>query len=177
MSLSSWQLGEKGVYKAINELDILLPWIQAYIQTIVWGTRRWLKTRHLYIKNRSLPKRPDKQPCAGCTTCLAAALQHWRRALVKKRAERGTFKIFQSCLGSYSYPQYKSSPLNSYSMTRFASCPPVCCLTGTPGHTAWAHLVVYYHKDQDLAMPCVTTVWLQFKITWNTSEPPLTIYM
>ncbi|POI21753.1 hypothetical protein CIB84_014499 [Bambusicola thoracicus] len=29
------KLGEKGVYKAINELDILLPWIQAYIQTIV----------------------------------------------------------------------------------------------------------------------------------------------
>ncbi|XP_072187752.1 interleukin-26 [Excalfactoria chinensis] len=29
------KLREKGVYKAINELDILLPWIQAYIQTIV----------------------------------------------------------------------------------------------------------------------------------------------
>ncbi|NXW29253.1 IL26 protein, partial [Phaetusa simplex] len=27
------KLGEKGVYKAIHELDILLPWIQAYIQT------------------------------------------------------------------------------------------------------------------------------------------------
>ncbi|NXJ59323.1 IL26 protein, partial [Rostratula benghalensis] len=27
------KLGEKGIYKAINELDILLPWIQAYIQT------------------------------------------------------------------------------------------------------------------------------------------------
>uniref|UniRef100_A0A8B9N2B1 Uncharacterized protein n=1 Tax=Accipiter nisus TaxID=211598 RepID=A0A8B9N2B1_9AVES len=26
---------EKGIYKAIHELDILLPWIQAYIQTIV----------------------------------------------------------------------------------------------------------------------------------------------
>ncbi|XP_074019233.1 interleukin-26 [Numenius arquata] len=29
------KLGEKGIYKAINELDILLPWIQAYIQTII----------------------------------------------------------------------------------------------------------------------------------------------
>ncbi|KAM9247911.1 interleukin-26 [Leptosomus discolor] len=29
------KLGEKGIYKAIHELDILLPWIQAYIQTIV----------------------------------------------------------------------------------------------------------------------------------------------
>uniref|UniRef100_A0A8C3PSJ0 Interleukin family protein n=1 Tax=Calidris pygmaea TaxID=425635 RepID=A0A8C3PSJ0_9CHAR len=29
------RLGEKGIYKAINELDILLPWIQAYIQTII----------------------------------------------------------------------------------------------------------------------------------------------
>ncbi|NXD81047.1 IL26 protein, partial [Halcyon senegalensis] len=27
------QLGEKGIYKAIHELDILLPWVQAYIQT------------------------------------------------------------------------------------------------------------------------------------------------
>ncbi|NXY69644.1 IL26 protein, partial [Glareola pratincola] len=27
------KLGEKGIYKAIHELDILLPWIQAYIQT------------------------------------------------------------------------------------------------------------------------------------------------
>ncbi|NXT03578.1 IL26 protein, partial [Jacana jacana] len=27
------KLGEKGIYKAINELDILLPWIQTYIQT------------------------------------------------------------------------------------------------------------------------------------------------
>uniref|UniRef100_A0A8C0HNS5 Interleukin family protein n=1 Tax=Buteo japonicus TaxID=224669 RepID=A0A8C0HNS5_9AVES len=29
------KLGEKGIYKAIHELDILLPWIQAYIQTII----------------------------------------------------------------------------------------------------------------------------------------------
>ncbi|KAM6384224.1 interleukin-26 [Alca torda] len=29
------KLGEKGVSKAIHELDILLPWIQAYIQTLV----------------------------------------------------------------------------------------------------------------------------------------------
>eukprot|EP00075_Anas_platyrhynchos_P008799 XP_021132778.1 interleukin-26 [Anas platyrhynchos] len=29
------KLGEKGIYKAISELDILLPWIQAYIQTIL----------------------------------------------------------------------------------------------------------------------------------------------
>ncbi|KAM6425261.1 interleukin-26 [Rhynochetos jubatus] len=29
------KLGEKGIYKAIHELDILLPWIQAYIQTIL----------------------------------------------------------------------------------------------------------------------------------------------
>ncbi|XP_028940615.1 interleukin-26 [Antrostomus carolinensis] len=29
------KLGEKGIYKAIHELDILLPWIQAYIQSIV----------------------------------------------------------------------------------------------------------------------------------------------
>uniref|UniRef100_A0A8C4TPD0 Interleukin family protein n=1 Tax=Falco tinnunculus TaxID=100819 RepID=A0A8C4TPD0_FALTI len=29
------KLGEKGIYKAIHELDILLPWIQAYIQTVV----------------------------------------------------------------------------------------------------------------------------------------------
>uniref|UniRef100_A0A8B9D170 Interleukin-26 n=1 Tax=Anser brachyrhynchus TaxID=132585 RepID=A0A8B9D170_9AVES len=29
------RLGEKGIYKAISELDILLPWIQAYIQTIL----------------------------------------------------------------------------------------------------------------------------------------------
>ncbi|NXN09117.1 IL26 protein, partial [Indicator maculatus] len=27
------KLGEKGIHKAIHELDILLPWIQAYIQT------------------------------------------------------------------------------------------------------------------------------------------------
>ncbi|NXR01315.1 IL26 protein, partial [Sagittarius serpentarius] len=27
------KLGEKGIYKAIHELDILLPWIQAYIET------------------------------------------------------------------------------------------------------------------------------------------------
>ncbi|NWV70103.1 IL26 protein, partial [Malurus elegans] len=27
------KLGDKGIYKAIHELDILLPWIQAYIQT------------------------------------------------------------------------------------------------------------------------------------------------
>ncbi|KFP74676.1 Interleukin-26, partial [Apaloderma vittatum] len=27
------KLGEKGIYKAIHELDILLPWIQAYIAT------------------------------------------------------------------------------------------------------------------------------------------------
>ncbi|NWX84704.1 IL26 protein, partial [Nothoprocta ornata] len=27
------KLGEKGIYKAIHELDILLPWIQTYIQT------------------------------------------------------------------------------------------------------------------------------------------------
>uniref|UniRef100_A0A8C3RI81 Interleukin-26 n=1 Tax=Chelydra serpentina TaxID=8475 RepID=A0A8C3RI81_CHESE len=27
-------LGEKGIYKAISELDILLPWIQTYIETI-----------------------------------------------------------------------------------------------------------------------------------------------
>ncbi|NWS75065.1 IL26 protein, partial [Crotophaga sulcirostris] len=27
------KLGEKGIYKAIHELDILLPWIQAYIHT------------------------------------------------------------------------------------------------------------------------------------------------
>ncbi|KFW69608.1 Interleukin-26, partial [Pygoscelis adeliae] len=27
------KLGEKGIYKAIHELDILLPWVQAYIQT------------------------------------------------------------------------------------------------------------------------------------------------
>uniref|UniRef100_A0A8C0EL93 Interleukin family protein n=1 Tax=Bubo bubo TaxID=30461 RepID=A0A8C0EL93_BUBBB len=29
------KLGEKGIYKAIHELDILLPWIQACIQTMV----------------------------------------------------------------------------------------------------------------------------------------------
>uniref|UniRef100_A0A8C4K3F9 IL26 protein n=1 Tax=Dromaius novaehollandiae TaxID=8790 RepID=A0A8C4K3F9_DRONO len=29
------RLGEKGIYKAIHELDILLPWIQAYIQTVI----------------------------------------------------------------------------------------------------------------------------------------------
>ncbi|XP_061323061.1 interleukin-26 [Pezoporus flaviventris] len=29
------KLGEKGIYKAIHELDILLPWIQEYIQTII----------------------------------------------------------------------------------------------------------------------------------------------
>ncbi|XP_038010844.1 interleukin-26 [Motacilla alba alba] len=28
-------LGDQGIYKAIHELDILLPWIQAYIQTII----------------------------------------------------------------------------------------------------------------------------------------------
>ncbi|XP_034629388.1 interleukin-26 [Trachemys scripta elegans] len=28
------KLGEKGIYKAISELDILLPWIQTYIETI-----------------------------------------------------------------------------------------------------------------------------------------------
>ncbi|NXM06033.1 IL26 protein, partial [Tyrannus savana] len=28
-----FKLGEKGIYKAIHELDILLPWIQTYIQT------------------------------------------------------------------------------------------------------------------------------------------------
>ncbi|NWW40421.1 IL26 protein, partial [Panurus biarmicus] len=27
------KLGDQGIYKAIHELDILLPWIQAYIQT------------------------------------------------------------------------------------------------------------------------------------------------
>ncbi|NWR57719.1 IL26 protein, partial [Bucorvus abyssinicus] len=27
------KLGEEGIYKAVHELDILLPWIQAYIQT------------------------------------------------------------------------------------------------------------------------------------------------
>ncbi|NXO04117.1 IL26 protein, partial [Rhinopomastus cyanomelas] len=27
------KLGEKGIWKAIHELDILLPWIQTYIQT------------------------------------------------------------------------------------------------------------------------------------------------
>ncbi|OWK60727.1 Interleukin-26 [Lonchura striata] len=35
MPLSSQQLGDQGFYKAIHELDILLPWIQAYIQTII----------------------------------------------------------------------------------------------------------------------------------------------
>uniref|UniRef100_A0A8C3QP02 Uncharacterized protein n=1 Tax=Cyanoderma ruficeps TaxID=181631 RepID=A0A8C3QP02_9PASS len=35
MPLSSQQLGDQGIYKAIHELDILLPWIQAYIQTII----------------------------------------------------------------------------------------------------------------------------------------------
>ncbi|XP_030816492.1 interleukin-26 isoform X2 [Camarhynchus parvulus] len=29
------KLGDQGIYKAIHELDILLPWIQAYIQTII----------------------------------------------------------------------------------------------------------------------------------------------
>ncbi|XP_006121665.2 interleukin-26 [Pelodiscus sinensis] len=29
------KLGEKGIYKAISELDILLPWIQTYIETII----------------------------------------------------------------------------------------------------------------------------------------------
>uniref|UniRef100_A0A8C6Z5U8 Interleukin family protein n=1 Tax=Nothoprocta perdicaria TaxID=30464 RepID=A0A8C6Z5U8_NOTPE len=29
------KLGEKGIYKAIHELDILLPWIQTYIQTVI----------------------------------------------------------------------------------------------------------------------------------------------
>ncbi|XP_030899124.1 interleukin-26 [Melopsittacus undulatus] len=29
------KLGERGIYKAIHELDILLPWIQEYIQTII----------------------------------------------------------------------------------------------------------------------------------------------
>ncbi|XP_023794242.1 interleukin-26 [Cyanistes caeruleus] len=29
------KLGDQGIYKAIHELDILLPWIQAYIQTIL----------------------------------------------------------------------------------------------------------------------------------------------
>ncbi|XP_074860317.1 interleukin-26 [Carettochelys insculpta] len=28
------KLGEKGIYKAISELNILLPWIQTYIKTI-----------------------------------------------------------------------------------------------------------------------------------------------
>nr|XP_026652645.1 interleukin-26 [Zonotrichia albicollis] len=28
-------LGDQGIYKAIHELDILLPWIQAYVQTII----------------------------------------------------------------------------------------------------------------------------------------------
>ncbi|NXI39376.1 IL26 protein, partial [Galbula dea] len=28
-----FKLGERGIYKAIHELDILLPWIQTYIQT------------------------------------------------------------------------------------------------------------------------------------------------
>ncbi|NXU65591.1 IL26 protein, partial [Horornis vulcanius] len=28
-----FKLGDQGIYKAIHELDILLPWIQAYIQT------------------------------------------------------------------------------------------------------------------------------------------------
>ncbi|NXS17955.1 IL26 protein, partial [Mystacornis crossleyi] len=27
------KLGDKGIYKAVHELDILLPWIQTYIQT------------------------------------------------------------------------------------------------------------------------------------------------
>ncbi|NXG70603.1 IL26 protein, partial [Baryphthengus martii] len=27
------KLGKKGIYKAIHELDILLPWVQAFIQT------------------------------------------------------------------------------------------------------------------------------------------------
>ncbi|XP_027535647.1 interleukin-26 [Neopelma chrysocephalum] len=30
-----FKLGDKGISKAIHELDILLPWIQTYIQTIV----------------------------------------------------------------------------------------------------------------------------------------------
>ncbi|XP_071406069.1 interleukin-26 [Pithys albifrons albifrons] len=30
-----FKLRDKGIYKAIHELDILLPWIQAYIQTII----------------------------------------------------------------------------------------------------------------------------------------------
>nr|XP_054486767.1 interleukin-26 [Agelaius phoeniceus] len=29
------KLGDQGIYKAIHELDILLPWIQVYIQTII----------------------------------------------------------------------------------------------------------------------------------------------
>ncbi|XP_062423637.1 interleukin-26 [Rhea pennata] len=29
------KLGEKGIYKAVHELDILLPWVQAYIQTVI----------------------------------------------------------------------------------------------------------------------------------------------
>uniref|UniRef100_A0A452HGB5 Interleukin family protein n=1 Tax=Gopherus agassizii TaxID=38772 RepID=A0A452HGB5_9SAUR len=29
-----YRLGEKGIYKAISELDILLHWIQTYIETI-----------------------------------------------------------------------------------------------------------------------------------------------
>uniref|UniRef100_A0A7M4EI39 Interleukin 26 n=1 Tax=Crocodylus porosus TaxID=8502 RepID=A0A7M4EI39_CROPO len=29
------RLGEKGIYKAISELDILLPWIQTFIQTLI----------------------------------------------------------------------------------------------------------------------------------------------
>lgn len=109
--LSSWQLGEKGVYKAINELDILLPWIQAYIQTIVWGTRRWLTTHHLYIKNRSLPKRPDKQQCAGCTTCLAAALPHWRRALAKKKSRKRDLQDLSELSWQLYLPSVQEQPL------------------------------------------------------------------
>ncbi|XP_067420043.1 interleukin-26 [Emydura macquarii macquarii] len=29
------KLGEKGIFKAISELDILLPWIQTYIETVI----------------------------------------------------------------------------------------------------------------------------------------------
>lgn len=172
MPLSSWQLGEKGVYKAINELDILLPWIQAYIQTIVWGTRRWLTTHHLYIKNRSLPKRPDKQLCAGCTTCLAAALPHWRRALAKKEQKEGPSRSFRVVMAAIPTFSTRAAP---WTVTAWcASCPAhqLVASQAAPGHTAWAYLVLYYHMGEDLAMPCVTPVWLLFKVTWNTSEPP-----
>ena len=90
-SLSSLQLGEKGIYKAIHELDILLPWIQAYIQTIIWRTRKRQTACRFCANKRSLPKRHENQPSAGCTMGLEVTPSYWRKASVIQWHKEGFF--------------------------------------------------------------------------------------